>query len=79
MQQQMQVATRIMATIPPTPTTNPKKVTSKSPILKALLSNHLPAGTTSLSQFLASLPASEASSIAVGTFFSWSAVAVATH
>tara|TARA_B110000285_G_C14660299_1_gene395791 strand:+ start:102 stop:281 length:180 start_codon:yes stop_codon:yes gene_type:complete len=56
MQQQIIDKTIIIAASPPAPTANPKKVTSKSPIVKAFLLYHLPSGTTSLSQLVIFFP-----------------------
>lgn len=76
MKQQIIEMTMMIAASPPAPTAKPKKVTSKSPIVKAYLSYHFPSGTTSLSQLVASFPASEAFSVAVGLLASCSAVGV---
>jgi hypothetical protein len=73
MKQQISENIMMMAASPPAPTANPKKVTSKSPIVNADLSYHFPSGTTTLSQLVASFPASAALSVADGLLASCSA------
>lgn len=69
MNMQIKTITMMIAASPPAPTANPKKVTSKSPIVKAFLLYHLPSGMTSLSQLVTVLPDSVLSLATAGTFF----------